>query len=457
MTTMGLMRSFAVLAVLGMPVGNAGAATLTADDAVKIALKSSTPVVNSEAAVLDARGGVHGARAGVLPRLSASFNRSGSFTENQPTSGARVVGGQIINVTGSNDIDSRSTSKSISGSWSVVDLSALKSLSSARTGLAASRKGLQATRNDVALETRRQFYEVVKAIRLAEVAAGALRLSRDDERRVRAMFEVGSVSKSDLLKAQVRTAQSELDSLTAINAVTVQRIVLANQLGVPASSLGEIDTVLSADRRDYDEATLLAEATQNRPDLQAAVLEERAARAGLAASRFSRLPSLNLSGSVTFDPRFTQKSTTDTLPGAPPVVSSFRSEDDREWRGQLAVNWTFFDGFATSGQIASSRARLIRAEETRKALQRNLASEVHQQLLAYTEAVEQNHVAQRGLESATENLKLTQEKYNVGSSTILELIDAQVQLQTAQSNVVRALAAIHVAEAQINRVRGQSQ
>jgi outer membrane protein TolC len=65
--------------------------------------------------------------------------------------------------------------------------------------------------------------------------------------------------------------------------------------------------------------------------------------------------------------------------------------------------------------------------------------------------------AQRGLESATENLKLTQEKYNVGSSTILELIDAQVQLETAQSDRVKALAAIHVAEAQINRVRGQAE
>ena len=68
---------------------------------------------------------------------------------------------------------------------------------------------LDAARNDVALSVRRQFYEVVKAVKLAEVAEGSLQLSRDDERRVKAMFEVGSVSKSDLLKAQVRSAQSE--------------------------------------------------------------------------------------------------------------------------------------------------------------------------------------------------------------------------------------------------------
>ena len=77
-----------------------------------------------------------------------------------------------------------------------------------------------------------------------------------------------------------------------------------------------------------------------------------------------------------------------------------------------------------------------------------------QAVLGYQEAVERD-VARRALESAAENLNLTQQKYNVGSATILELIDAEVQLQRARSDVVSALAAIRVAEAQIERVRGR--
>jgi outer membrane protein TolC len=69
--------------------------------------------------------------------------------------------------------------------------------------------------------------------------------------------------------------------------------------------------------------------------------------------------------------------------------------------------------------------------------------------------VEAYHVAQRALESSEENLKLTQQKYNVGSSTILDLIDAQVQLQRAQSDIVSALAGIRVAEATVEKVRGR--
>ena len=56
-----------------------------------------------------------------------------------------------------------------------------------------------------------------------------------------------------------------------------------------------------------------------------------------------------------------------------------------------------------------------------------------------------------------ENLNLTQQKYNVGSATILDLIDAQVQLARARSDEVSAEAAIRVAEAVVDRVRGHQQ
>src|SRR6185503_13068153 len=127
------------------------------------------------------------------------------------------------------------------------------------------------------------FYEVVRNHQLATVATDALRLARDDERRVRALFEVGSVSKSDLLKAQVRTAQAELDSLTGAQAVTTQRIRLARLLGLEEARMDAVDTTLVYEVRDYDDAALLAEATAQRPDLRAAELELNSAKSNLTS------------------------------------------------------------------------------------------------------------------------------------------------------------------------------
>jgi outer membrane protein TolC len=313
----------------------------------------------------------------------------------------------------------------------------------------------------VVLAARSAFYNVVQAIRLADVASGALRLAQDDERRVRALFEVGSVSKSDLLKAQVRTAQSQLDSLTAGHTVIRQRIALAKLVGVQETQLGEVDTVLTAAPREYDEAQILSEAARSRPDLRAAAAELAAARAGLLSSRLSRLPALVGSGSVNFATRseFDQRAPDyDALSGAflGIVEGNGKTETHRVWGANVALRWNIFDGLLADSRTASSRARLLRAEEGYAALRRNLEGEVRDAMQTYREAVERETVARRALESAQEDLKLSQEKYNVGSATILELIDAQVQLQRAQSDLVSALAAIRVAEAQVERVRGSA-
>lgn len=451
MSMPGWMRSCAVITLWGMcAAGAADAASLTADDAVKTALQKSGLIVGARAGVMSARGGVRGAYGGVLPSVSASLTRSESRTTNETGSTVFLGVPEIIQP---NDSKSSFTSPTLSVSWGVLTPSAWANLSAARKTSKSARFQLDATRNDVALGVRRQFYEVVKAVKLAEVAESSLQLARDDERRVRAMFEVGSVSKSDLLKAQVRSAQSELALLQARQAVTVQRIELARQMGVEEANLGEVDTLLTAGTGTYDEAALLAEATSKRPDLIAAEAALGSARASHTAARLGRLPYVTAGGSATFN----QKSTFTNTDRASGLELTGEGSTDRDLRGQVSVRWDIFSLSTVDARIASAKATLMNVQEERDALRRNLASEVRQAILAHREATESRVAAQRGLESATENLKLTQEKYNVGSATILELIDAQVQLETAKSDLVRALAAIRVAEAQINRVRGHGE
>jgi outer membrane protein TolC len=106
---------------------------------------------------------------------------------------------------------------------------------------------------------------------------------------------------------------------------------------------------------------------------------------------------------------------------------------------------------------ASARAQLATAKDAYDVLQRNLAGEVHEAALTYQQVLASETVAEAAVASATESMKLTQQKYNVGSATILDLITTQVALERAQSQLVNALAAIRVAEARIDRVRGAGQ
>jgi outer membrane protein len=428
------------------------AAPLTADEAVRIALQKSPAILQSEASVLSARSGLWSAYSQVLPSVSAGANRDGSFT--REASGTQAFGTFTI-PSSSFDSERYSGSYGLSGQWSVLDPGGIAGLSSARSAMRAANFGRQATRADVRLETRRRFYDVVKAMHLSRVSNQTLRLSRDDERRVRALFEVGSVSKSDLLQAQVRTSQSQLDSILAVHSVAVSRLSLATQLGTPERELGEVDSTLTVTPAPVDLGSLLEEARRQRPDLKAAEADVRAAELSMRSAHWSRLPSVSVSGSYTPKNVSSSKFFNDIAPRDTATTSAFETEGI--YSGRVAVNLPIFDGFATDARVAAARASMVRTRETRDALVRNLEAEVRQVVLEYQLAVEREALGRRTVESATENLNLVQQKYNVGSATILELIDAQVQLQRAQSDLVSALADIRVAEAALDRVRGQGE
>jgi outer membrane protein TolC len=446
-----------ILAALALPVPSSSA-VLTADDAVKIALQKSPGILQAEASVLSARSGLWSAYSRVVPSVGFGATRSGSFTNE--TRGTTATG-SLPTPNSTFDSEAYRGSYGFSGQWNVFDPSGIVGLSSARSGMKAADLGHRATRADVTFQTKRLFYSVVKFVHLSRVSSQALKLSRDDERRVRALFDVGSVSKSDLLRAQVRTAQSVLDSILADHAVTTGRISLAQEIGVPEQQLGEVDTTLAVGSETPDMATVLAEARKHRPDIQAADADARSAELELRSAHFARLPAVVLSGS--YSPNLVASSffkaalfdSTGAELGRLPINT--RSTTKGLYSGSISLNLPLFDGFATDSRVAAARSRLVSATETRDALLRNLEDEVRQTLLAHQEAMERDAVGRTAVASARENLNLVQQKYNVGSATILDLIDAQVSLLQAASDLVSAMADIRIAEAAVDRVRGKAE
>ncbi len=456
------MRSVALLTLFGLLLPASGrAAVLTADQAVKLALQKNTSVIGAEASVLSARSGLWSAYSEMVPNVSGTYDVRNTRLNPKGDLQTFQLGAQLLTFrTRSSEETDRSPS--LVGSWSILSLSNLSNFSSARNAMTGARLNRQATRNDIALDARRLFYGVVRAIKLSEVSNSALKLARDDERRVRALFEVGSVSKSDLLKARVRTAQSQLDSLVSTNGIVSSRISLGTLVGVAETDLGDIDTTLVAEHRSFDAGSVLSEAHAGRPDLLGAERNLKSAQAGLNSARLARLPSVNLSGSLDLSAIRSQKASRDFFDSTGTTFLRTLNQDTRTTTDPsrtvaLSLSVPIFDGFRTDARIAAARATLLRARETRDALVRNLEGEVRLTVLGYQESVEREALARRALESAAENLNLVQQKYNVGSATILDLIDSQVQLQRAQSDLVSALADIRVAEAAVDRVRGKGE
>ena len=219
-----------------------------------------------------------------------------------------------------------------------------------------------------------------------------------------------------------------------MQSLLVQRDQLATLIGVEEAKLGEVDTVLTVTPREYDEAALLREAAEKPPGPQGRARELQAAQAGLTSARLGRLPYVTRLGERHVQSASARaKSVRCGHAGRAPAAHG-RS------RGRPAVQRP---GGAELGLLRRARHDARNAQRPRRSccaaqnaydvLQRNLAGEVHEAALTYQQALASEAVARPRVASATENMKLTQQKYNVGSATILDLIDAQVQLQRAQS------------------------
>lgn len=406
---------------------------LTAEDAMRIALERSPATLRADQDVVAASGLFTTARSQILPQLNMSLG----YDHSRQSSFSNFLGERVV-------FESESYDGNASIDQTIVSFDAWGRIRSASSTRGASREGRRATRADIALGAFQQFYALLKAQKLATVAGQSLQLTRDQLRRTQALFELGSVARGDVLKQQVQVSQAELDDIAARRAIQVEEARLASVLGLPYGQTVSIDTTLTVVQVDFDSAAVWQEASQRRPEIARARAQLASAQSDLGAAQGARYPSLF--GNLSYG--FRKQS---------PFPNSFDEVDANSARSvSLRMQVPLFDGLSTKGRIRLARARKLQAEYALRQAELNIGIDVAQALQAASQAREGIRVANDGLAAAEEDLKLSQEKYNVGSATVIELIDAQVALTRARSNLISALADAHVAELQLRRARGES-
>jgi outer membrane protein TolC len=429
----GAAAAAVALAIATVAVAPAAAQTrLTAEDAARIALERNPTLLSSEASLLAASGSKLAAQSPLMPQLSG---RLGYAITDQ---GIRIDQPGEVNIR----LEDETTSGSLSLSQRLFDVTAWNNNQAAGHLETAARSGYQASRADIAVAAYRQFYAFLKQLKLHTVALQALQLTHDQLRRTQALFELGSVARGDVLKQQLQVSRAELDEITARKLILVERARLARLLGMGAGEPLVIDTTLTAGSLDVDSAAVVRDAMQNRPEL--ADLRARVASAGenVSGAKGLRYPTLGASGDYSFN----------TL-GVPDQWSDV--DGSAVWTGRLNMGIPIFDGLSAKGRIREAEARHTQAEYAQRQKELDVIVEVEEALQLASQSSERIRVTTDALAVAEEDLKLSQERYNVGSSTVIELIDAQVALTRARSEHVSALADFRYALANLRRARGE--
>jgi outer membrane protein TolC len=277
------------------------------------------------------------------------------------------------------------------------------------------------------------------------------------------MFDLGSVARADLLKAQVRVSEAELALIRQQNQVGIERSRLATLLGYRPETPLRIAGDLEATPMVLDSTRAAAESLE-RPDLKQAQAQLESAGNVHKAASWSWFPSLyatlsftGLTGDRTSDELgqqvlVDQPATGDTtLILFPTPVDSDLERTRTDWSVGAVVNLNFF-----FNQGEAKRTRWIKRQSESRLMDLQLAvqQELEEAILNYRASLKAVDAARRGVESAQEDLRLSQERYQQGLGTILDLLEAQVALTRARNNLVNAQTGVKISEAALDKARG---
>jgi len=401
-------------ALLAAPaVGQVREVSLT--EAIRMAERAQPGVIQALGQVRSAGARVLTAKGAFLPNLNLNASGSSFWSENSridPATGQIVVGGS----------GSKSLTTSLSGS---VELFAgfrrSSELRAANATEAAATADLVDARFAQALLTTNTFFDALAARQLLRVREAGVRRAEQQLATSVARFQAGAATRSDSLRSLVGLGNAQLQLVNTEAQLATAEANLGRLIGETERVQAVDDSSFYQTLQALDVPALRAEALAQAPAVQAAEAGTRASEASLKASRAGYWPSLSLSGNA-------------SLNGTNRNAYTMLSQNQLS----LAFTWPLFNRFSreqqvTNQSIALDNARAAEAE-ARRAVIANLTAR-----LAELEAARLTiEITQRSVEAATEDLRVQQERYRLGVSTILDLLTTQEALSQAEVDAVTA-------------------
>ncbi|HTU01699.1 MAG TPA: TolC family protein, partial [Candidatus Sulfotelmatobacter sp.] len=128
----------------------------------------------------------------------------------------------------------------------------------------------------------------------------------------------------------------------------------------------------------------------------------------------------------------------------------FASNGQDNWTVGVMLNWNLFSGGRDWARISEARANHQRAIALRERLANQIGLEVRDAFLALQTARERVAVARTAVSQAEESLRIVQDRYDSGLTTIVELLDAEAAHSASRTTLTRNLYEATVTQARLD-------
>ena len=298
-------------------------------------------------------------------------------------------------------------------------------------------------RQNVILDAKNAYYSILKAQKLVDVAEDTVRQITAQKEVAENMHQVGMSPLNDLLQSQVRLANAKQELITAQNNLENAKAQFNTLLRRPVNDTVAIAEIIDYTAFDKDIEYCLAEAKDNRLEIEVAALDVEIAERDYKLSQRNYFPSLNLTGT------YTRRGTDWDVDGGEGIG------DDTFWDIQALANWDFWEWGRTRYGVKERLARLSQAKLREEEIIDNIKLEVKQAYLKTIESERNIVTIEKAIEQAKENLRITEERYKEQVSTTTDVLAAQTLFTQTMTNYYTALYNFKIAKAVLYRAMGQ--
>lgn len=317
----------------------------------------------------------------------------------------------------------------------------LYNLRTAKSEIVAAEANSIAVKYDVALKVKQQFYAALAALESQDAAQLQMDQAQQQFKSSIAKVRAGVATRSDSLRGVIQVGNAQLSLITAQSNLAVANAALTRLVGSERPVTADPNSVHENMAALPDSAQLAALAV-NGPAVQQAQANLDAAIESRKASKTTYLPSLSASYSRSgsgVDSRF-------GLGGDPYAYNG---------RLSFSLSYPLFNGFQREEGVVRANV----AETNARASLHDATLGAEQSLVQYIGtlrgASQRVAVQVASVTAAEEDVRVQQQRYNIGASVLLDLLTSQTTLAQAQQALIQARYDYRIARAQLEALIGR--
>lgn len=396
---------------------------LTLNEAVSIALQKNSTLIKQKNNLSSRKADVKSAYGNLIPSLGLSGNWNWQRIDDDGGSQTDFFGNEV-NLPPSTAF-SRSYSAGLGGSITLFDgLSNYANISRSENNLEAAEYDVQRIKQDIVYSTSDLYYTALNASELLKVREDNVKYNEKLFETIREKNKLGSVAIADVYSQEVQLGNAQLALIEAKNNYEKSIDNLLDYLSLdiledyelvnPYAGSNEVED-FTAEFEDLE--TLVDVALNNRFDYKSQKLVVESAYDGITSAQGGLFP--RLTGNYSYGGSSTN---------IPDIFNR------RVFSASLSLSIPIFSNFNTEANIQSAQVSAKNAEEDLTVLERKIKMEISSAYLNLQALKQALDVSSKNVVAAGERRKINTERYNLGSGTILDVLQADKDYTDAVRN-----------------------